>query len=77
MYHNLYIFIIFFTIFCLINMLFKKSENFCYGNAFCNGNNDNSLCINQNCKKCGLTAPCNKDSDCYPNNCSNGCCDQL
>ena len=80
MIHNLYIillFIIFLILFYFINIFFKKMENFCYGNTYCNGNNDSALCINQTCKKCGLMSPCDKDSECYPNNCINGCCDQL
>lgn len=65
-------------IFYLVNeYLKKKNEYFCYGNDFCNGNKDSALCINQSCKPCGLQSTCNKDSDCSPNNCINGCCDQM
>jgi hypothetical protein len=65
-------------IFYIVNIFLKKNnEYFCYGNDFCNGNKDSALCINQSCKPCGLQASCNKDSDCGPNNCINGCCDQM
>jgi len=50
----------------------KKSDKICYGNDFCDLQD---LCIEQKCVKCGLRAPCSKDSDCGPNNCINGCCD--
>jgi hypothetical protein len=50
----------------------KKSDKKCYGNDFCDLQD---LCIEQKCVKCGLRAPCSKDSDCGPNNCLNGCCD--
>ena len=69
-------FIIFYAIFYLLNEYIKK-EHFCYGNDFCNGNNINNLCINQSCKNCGLQSSCKFDKDCYPNNCIDGCCDQL
>ena len=70
------IFIILF-LFYLINIDLNKIENFCYGNTYCNGNKEKSLCINQQCLDCGLTAPCNKNSECGPNNCIDGCCDTL
>lgn len=71
------IFIILFIllIFIIIKQLLNKKETFCYGNDFCNGNINNALCINQQCRKCGLVAPCNKNSDCGPNLCKDGCCD--
>jgi hypothetical protein len=50
----------------------KKTDKICYGNDFCDLQD---LCIEQKCVKCGLRAPCSKDSDCGPNNCINGCCD--
>lgn len=50
----------------------KKTDKKCYGNDFCDLQD---LCIEQKCVKCGLRAPCSKDSDCGPNNCINGCCD--
>jgi hypothetical protein len=50
----------------------KKTDKMCYGNDFCDLQD---LCIEQKCVKCGLRAPCSKDSDCGPNNCINGCCD--
>jgi hypothetical protein len=73
------LFLIFAIVFYIINYRFMKliPENFCYSNASCNGNKDSSLCINQTCKNCGLKASCNKDSECGPNNCINGCCDTL
>ena len=49
-------------------------NKYCYGNVFC-GNQD--LCISQRCLKCGLSSPCTKNSDCGPNNCINGCCDNM
>jgi len=64
-------------IFYFLNMMLYKKENFCYGNTYCNGNKEKSLCINQQCLDCGLSAKCNKDSDCGPNNCINGCCDSF
>lgn len=66
--------IIFFNI---INYTLKNKEMFCYSNNYCNGNKDSKLCINQQCRVCGLQSSCNKDSDCGPNNCIDGCCDQL
>jgi hypothetical protein len=60
-----------------INNYLNSIEYFCYGNDFCNGNKINSLCINQKCHTCGLVPSCNKDSDCDPNLCINGCCDTL
>lgn len=54
---------------------FLSYEKFCNGNVYCNGNNDSALCINQKCENCGLQASCSGDSDCVPNNCVNGCCD--
>ena len=72
------LFAISFALFYLINNMLKPAkENFCYGNDFCNGNKESNLCINQECHKCGLQAPCNNDSECGPNNCIDGCCDQL
>ena len=57
---------------------FYKKENFsnkiCYGNDFCD---NQDLCMSQRCIKCGLRAPCTKDSDCGPNRCDNGCCDNM
>lgn len=50
----------------------KKTDKKCYGNDFCDLQD---LCIEQKCVKCGLRSPCSKDSDCGPNNCINGCCD--
>ena len=50
----------------------KKTDKICYGNDFCDLQD---LCIEQKCVKCGLRAPCSKDSECGPNNCINGCCD--
>jgi hypothetical protein len=64
-------------IFFIINLYLNKNENFCYGNVYCNGNVDNSLCINQNCKNCGLQAQCTKNEDCGPNLCIKGCCDSM
>jgi len=52
----------------------KMSDKLCYGNDFCNLQD---LCIEQKCVKCGLRAPCSKDSDCGPNNCIKGCCDNM
>ena len=64
--------------FYLIQIILEQSkEHFCYGNDFCNGNKDSALCINQHCLKCGLQAPCKNDSECGPNNCINGCCDNV
>jgi hypothetical protein len=70
----------FYVIFSIINNYYMNMvlpENFCYSNITCNGNKDSSLCISQSCRNCGLKAYCNKDSDCSPNNCINGCCDTL
>ena len=63
----------------LINKFyFSKIDNFsnkiCYGNDFCD---NQDLCINQRCIKCGLRPTCTKDSDCGPNRCDNGCCDNM
>jgi hypothetical protein len=66
------IFIILLIFFYIIQNYFYKKENFCYGNVFCN---KQDMCIHQECIKCGLRAPCKKDSDCGPNNCIKGCCD--
>ena len=52
----------------------KFSNKICYGNDFCD---NQDLCMSQRCIKCGLRAPCNKDSDCGPNRCDNGCCDNM
>lgn len=71
------IIIILLIIISIINIFFNKKENFCYGNVYCNGNIDNTLCINQNCRNCGLQASCKKNSDCGPNLCVNGCCDSM
>ena len=62
-------------IFYALNNFLYNIEKFCYGNTYCNGNKDKSLCINQQCLDCGLSAKCKNDSDCGPNNCINGCCD--
>ena len=70
---NIISFFIILSLFYLVNNYAKK-EYFCYGNAYCNGNKDNNLCINQTCNKCGLNPVCTKDSDCQ-NNCIDGCCD--
>lgn len=69
------LFIMFYILFWFINRSFYESENFCYGNDYCNGNKDSALCINQSCRPCGLQSQCSKDSDCTPNNCIDGCCD--
>jgi hypothetical protein len=66
---------IFIIIFYVLNNFLYNIEKFCYGNTYCNGNKDKSLCINQKCLNCGLSASCKNDSDCGPNNCINGCCD--
>jgi hypothetical protein len=58
-------------------ILSNNNEHFCYGNDFCNGNKDSALCINQRCLPCGLQAPCKNDSECGPNNCIDGCCDNV
>lgn len=71
----IYITIIILLLFYFINIYLVKKENFCYGNVYCNGNKDSSLCINQGCLSCGLQASCKNDNDCTPNNCINGCCD--
>ncbi len=73
----LYILVFLFIILLLFFLLnkFLAREKFCNGNVYCNGNKDSALCLSQHCKKCGLQAVCNKDSDCTPNNCINGCCD--
>lgn len=67
--------IILFLIFYFINKYLKQYENFCFGNVYCNGSTQSSLCVNQECEKCGIQATCKKDSDCGPNNCIDGCCD--
>lgn len=72
-----YIFII--CVFCFtLYYTYFYIENFqnkyCYGNVFCE---NQGLCISQRCLKCGLRAPCTKNSDCGPNNCINGCCDNM
>lgn len=72
----IFYFILILLIFYLINNYINK-EHFCYGNVYCNGNKDNTLCIDQKCNKCGLNPVCNKDSDCVTNNCIDGCCDGL
>jgi hypothetical protein len=59
------------------NNLYIIKESFCYGNVYCNGNKKDSLCINQKCLDCGLEAQCNKNEDCGPNLCINGCCDTM
>ena len=77
MYLYIYLFIII-ILFYLLNNFLNKSENFCYGNTYCNGNKDNALCIRQKCYECGLNAPCNNnknDNECGANNCIDGCCD--
>lgn len=76
MYLLIFIIILFFI---FINYLLSLNlkENFCYGNVYCNGNKNDSLCINQECRNCGLQAKCKSNLDCFPNNCINGCCDQL
>lgn len=74
----IYLFIvIIFAIFIIYYFNHTYYEYFCYGNVYCNGNKNNSLCINQKCLDCGLQAPCNKNSDCSPNLCKNGCCDSM
>ena len=73
----IFLIIIIFLFFYLFQILLNRSkhtENFCYGNDYCNGKTDNTLCINQKCLKCGLSAECKSDYDCSPNNCINGCC---
>lgn len=75
---NIMLIIFIILLIILIILIFNKiiiKESFCYGNDFCNGNKLNALCINQECKECGLVASCNKNSDCGPNLCKNGCCD--
>ncbi len=65
---------------CILSMFSScigLKEDFCYGNVYCNGNNNNALCINQSCLPCGLEAKCTKDSECSPNLCKNGCCDTV
>jgi hypothetical protein len=74
MVYILIIFIIILIIYFLVNRFLTK-EKFCNGNVYCNGNKDSALCIGQYCKDCGLQAKCTKDSDCIPNNCIDGCCD--
>jgi hypothetical protein len=69
------IIILIIILFYLLNIILNKKEQFCYGNTYCNGNKNKSLCINQKCLDCGLSAKCNKNSDCGPNNCIDGCCD--
>jgi len=68
-------------IFILLNMISENKESFCFGNVYCNGNNDNALCINQTCKKCGLQASCDPTKSyqpqCGSNKCINGCCDNM
>jgi hypothetical protein len=59
------------------NHVFIINEHFCYGNTYCNGNKKNSLCINQECLNCGLQSSCNKNEDCGPNLCKEGCCDTM
>jgi hypothetical protein len=75
MIFSIIIFIIFFALFYLINNYLRINENFCYGNVYCNGNKDSALCLEQSCKSCGLQSKCTKDSECIPNNCIDGCCD--
>jgi len=73
--------IILVIIFILLNMISGNKESFCYGNVYCNGNNDSSLCINQTCKDCGLQSKCdptkNYQTQCGSNKCINGCCDNM
>ena len=70
--------IIIILFFYLIQVILgQNKEHFCYGNDYCKGNKDSALCINQRCLKCGLQAPCKNDSDCGPNNCIDGCCDNV
>jgi len=72
------VFIICILIFFLINyFLLSPKEYFCYGNTYCNGNKEKSLCINQHCLECGLSAKCQNDSTCGPNKCIDGCCDSF
>jgi hypothetical protein len=73
----LYIIIFSLLLFYIINASLNNKEFFCYGNAYCNGNKNNSICINQTCKKCGLQSSCINNNDCYPNECKNGCCDLM
>ena len=72
MFYIVIIFLCIFLLFIFIQNYFNNRESFCYGNDFCN---KQDLCIHLKCIKCGLRAPCNKDSDCGPNNCIDGCCD--
>jgi hypothetical protein len=74
MIYILLLFIIITLVFFLLNRFLSK-EKFCNGNVYCNGNKDSALCISEKCRNCGLQAPCKKDSDCTPNNCVDGCCD--
>ena len=75
------IIIVVLIIFILLNMIIKNNENFCYGNVYCDGNNDNALCINQTCKSCGLQSKCDTtksyQSQCGSNRCIDGCCDNM
>ena len=68
-----------FIICCFNHIYFYNyiKEDFCYGNVYCNGNTNNSLCINQECLKCGLQSSCKKNEECGPNLCINGCCDTM
>lgn len=75
MIYLIVILIIIFIIFLILNQIILKKETFCYGNDFCNGNKINALCINQQCRKCGLVAECKSNTDCGPNLCKKGCCD--
>ena len=59
------------------NHVFVTNEHFCYGNTYCNGNKKNALCINQQCRDCGLVASCTKNEECGPNLCIDGCCDNM
>lgn len=73
----LFLFILFYYLNIQLTNQLNKKETFCYGNVYCNGNKNNSLCINQECRNCGLQSPCNKNDDCGPNLCKDGCCDTL
>ena len=74
MIYTLIIFLCILLFFYIFQNYYHKVEKFCYGNEYCN---KQDLCIHQECIKCGLRAPCTKDSDCGPNNCIKGCCDNL
>jgi hypothetical protein len=76
-FYLLILIIIAIFIICYFNYIYFIKEDFCYGNVYCNGNKNNSLCINQECLKCGLQASCTKNEECGPNLCIDGCCDTM